>query len=524
MTATPAGVGPAASPSRLWGGAARRWILGLILLTVVTRLPALAHPKMIDDERVYSVVAIEMLEGGKPYVSAVERKPPLLFWTYAGILAVVGRYNTLGFHAAAVLWILLTMAGLYAAGRVLFDRRTGFFAALLYSVYQPWLFGGNLALNGEVLMNLPLAWAVFLTLKPTRSRLRLELLPAGVLCCAGFLLKQPAAIAALPLALYLLSPGYRAGRGLELRHSLLHATWLTVGFFGTLGLIAAALQAQGILAEAYYWTITDHDIPLIRWDKAVVMSLAFVVFGWPLVAGTLISLREVRGREMAVWTGRRPELLALAGLLLASLVGTAAGGRFYHHYYIQLVPPLALLAAPVWAQVSLGAVARRSRLFSWKLNRAWLAASILLALVSHTKDLAAQRQLSDVGRFLRAHSSPDDRIFVWGQAAGVYLEAQRRPTTRYIHTFPLTGYVFGWPLRAAMPDTRDRILPGAWQTFEREIAERAPRFIVDAEVVRRPHPRYPMDDYPVLKELLQRDYRLIERAAAGWIYERIRGG
>ena len=49
--------------------------LGLVLLTVVTRLPALLHPWSIDDEAVYSIVANEIVDGGRPYVDAVERKP-----------------------------------------------------------------------------------------------------------------------------------------------------------------------------------------------------------------------------------------------------------------------------------------------------------------------------------------------------------------------------------------------------------------------------------------------------------------
>ena len=39
------------------------------------------------------------------------------------------------------------------------------------------------------------------------------------------------------------------------------------------------------------------------------------------------------------------------------------------------------------------------------------------------------------------HSAFDDRIFVWGQSEGIYLDAHRRPACRYITTFPLTGYV-----------------------------------------------------------------------------------
>jgi len=110
--------------------------LALVLLTVVTRLPSLLHPWSIDDEAVYSVVANEIVDGGRPYVDAVERKPPLLFWLYAGIFEATGKFNPGGLHAVALGWTLATMAGLYVIGRQLFDRGTGLVAALLYSVYD----------------------------------------------------------------------------------------------------------------------------------------------------------------------------------------------------------------------------------------------------------------------------------------------------------------------------------------------------------------------------------------------------
>src|SRR5712691_2493994 len=112
--------------------------LALVILTVATRLPSLLHPQPIDDEAVYSVVANEIVDGGRLYADAVERKPPLLFWTYAAIFKAAGKFNWKALHAAAFVWTLATMAGLYVSCRMLFDFETGLIAALFYSVFQPW--------------------------------------------------------------------------------------------------------------------------------------------------------------------------------------------------------------------------------------------------------------------------------------------------------------------------------------------------------------------------------------------------
>ena len=100
-------------------------VLGLVLLTAVTRLPALVHPQAIDDEETYSVVANVIADGGRPYVDAIERKPPLLFWTYAVIVEAAGKYNWNALHAVALAWTLATMAGLYVIGRGLFSPTAG---------------------------------------------------------------------------------------------------------------------------------------------------------------------------------------------------------------------------------------------------------------------------------------------------------------------------------------------------------------------------------------------------------------
>src|SRR6266550_942996 len=184
------------------------WV-GLVLLTIATRAPLLRLQLPIDDEVVYGVVGQAIVDGGVPYLSAVERKPPLLFYVYAGVLRTFGRDNWRALHAVEVGWILLTMAGLYVVGRQLFDRDTGFIAALLYSIFQAWAYWNNLAFNGEVLMNLPIVWAYSLVLSIRRAHRLGDVGVAGGLIAIGFLLKQPAAIAIIPLALYVLMSSYR---------------------------------------------------------------------------------------------------------------------------------------------------------------------------------------------------------------------------------------------------------------------------------------------------------------------------
>src|SRR5262252_7890301 len=173
-----------------------KWGILLVLLTVCLRLPAIVHPKAIDDEAGYATVAHELLHGGTLYVSALDRRPPLLFWIYTAIFFVVGPYNWVPFHLIAVAWMLLSMWGLYALGRELFSQEVGLMVVLLYSIYTASVYYKLLEFNGEVMMDLPIVWALYMAFKQHTSRHRPELVVSGVLLCCAFLIKQPAAIAA----------------------------------------------------------------------------------------------------------------------------------------------------------------------------------------------------------------------------------------------------------------------------------------------------------------------------------------
>jgi 4-amino-4-deoxy-L-arabinose transferase-like glycosyltransferase len=459
----------------------------------------------------YSVVANEIVEGGRPYADAVERKPPLLFWTYTAVFKIAGKFNWKALHMVALVWTLCAMAGLYVIGSKLFDSKTGLIAALFYSIFQPWWTWKTLAFDGEMLMNLPIIWAWAIAFRSSSSRLRPELFVAGAFLGAAFLLKQPAAIAAVPLGIYLLLPSYRASRSLTRTNSIIQAVMLTAGFFAALGLAAIVLWKQGILHDAFYWTIADHDVPHVFWRKGIVNTLIFLATCLPLLIGTIMACRY----KGEIWTGKMAERTALLGLLAASAIGTAAGARFYPHYYVQLIPPLVLLAAPYYAQLWSRRIQPQNWLLRPKVTYAWLALTVIAFSIKHWTGLGPQRVRCDAGRYLFTHSAPDDRIFVWGQTPEIYLDAHRRPACRYITTFPLTGYVFGGPIPGF--DTRNRILPGAWTHLEQDFARHPPTYIVDVEPDAK-SAQYPVKDFPILAKLLAERYYPVAHMAGGVIY------
>jgi 4-amino-4-deoxy-L-arabinose transferase-like glycosyltransferase len=478
----------------------------LVALTVITRLPALLHPGPIDDEFVYAVIGAEIAAGQLPYVDVVERKPPVLMWSYGAIARAAGAYNWPALHTIALAWTLLTMWGLYVLGRRLFGPPTGILAALLYSVYLPWGVAANLAFNGEMLMNLPLGWAWALVLG-RRATSATRWFVAGILLATASLLKQPAAVAVSPLFAYLLirRPESAAHRGRD-------GLALGAGIVASLGVVVAILWRGGALWDAYYWSIADHAAPIFFWRKAVLHTVAFAGACLPIVVGAGIAL----GRG-DLWQGRAAERLALAGWLGTSFIGASAGGPFYPHYYIQLVLPLALLSAA--AAADLWHKAPDSRLARKRLRTAALCVvlTIVAFSISHWRGLAERRAGTEAGRYLREHAAPNARLFVWGQEGRIYADSQLRPATRYLATFPLTGYVFGGPIAGL--DTSQWIRPGAWSTFAREFDGRRPEYVVDTQT--RADALYPVGDFPAIADRLRACYEVEAHVKEGIIYRRL---
>lgn len=482
------------------------------MLTIATRLPALLQTRAIDDEAIYSVVANEILDGGRPYRDAIERKPPLLFYTYAAVYRLAGRYNWDALHVFGLLWTLATMAGLFVIARSLFNAHTGLIAALLYSLFQPATSFKNLALNGELLMNLPIVCAWAIAFARSASRARPELFAAGVLSCVAFLLKQPAAIAAVPLGSYLLMPSYRRARRLTSRDSILQFAIFAAGFCVTLAATVLFLQREGILRDAIYWTIEDHAAPHFFVDRFVRNTATFAMASFALLAGAACAHNA--------WRANRAEWIALVLLTIVSAIGAAAGGRFYSHYYIQILPSLTLLAAPFYSRIWLGIPLRRVRV--WRaVSGIWLGLTLLVFPLGIAHQFASVHPPTETGLYLAKHHGPDDRLFVWGQDPEIYLEARIRPASRYITSFALTGYIFGGPIPGI--DTRRYIRPGAWQNLQRDFTRHPPTYIVDMQRDPEGEPvrDYPISTFPILQQIIDRDYTVAEWTAEAVIYRRV---
>ena len=258
--------------------------------------------------------------------------------------------------------------------------------------------------------------------------------------------------------------------------------------------IVVVVAVQFGLRDFLLWTVTGNGGYLaLRGSllgtaaRAIGMTGAFLVFNGIVVWCCVVAHR--RGAvTVDLW-------LWLAGAAVAVL----AGFRFFGHYYLQLLPPLVLMAAA-------GLPSSRR---AWR----WAAAGVLVPVVAMWTFAffpPANRGIpayAAVASRIEALTTPDQRIFVWGQYPELYWAANREPATRFIHTGFLTGNSGGRDPSIGEPTDG---LPGAWDLLATDMASHPPTLIVDTSAAAiRGSQHYTLDRTP-LWDAVQRDYELVD--------------
>ena len=305
----------------------------LLALTALLwlRLPSNIVPILNVDEADFAVESAVLLDGGRPYVDFVEKKPPLVYLLYAGAMRIVGRYNLPAFRLLLIVYVLASALLLAAIARRLYGEKVALLAAPLYAVTVSVGLPMDVhAANAETLFLLPLLAGTYLWLRGSERAF-----VAGVFLGLATLIKQQAGIQLLVLI---------AASCLEAER-LRRIGLMCAGFALPCLLSLTGLAVVGSLGEFLYWTIGINGYYIANGNTAA--------SGARLLAG---ALRLMWGFAPGVWFAgtarlvyellrrheRRP-VVAFWGF--GSIVPICLGGRFFPHYFLQRFPPLVLLAS-----------------------------------------------------------------------------------------------------------------------------------------------------------------------------------
>ena len=485
-------------------------LLAVAAAALLVRVPAIAEPLGIDQSLWASAVR-GMARGQLLYHDVWEQRPPGIYFTY------LAGFSVLGWTPATVAWLDLlasavTTLALFAVGRSLASPATGAAAAAIYAAFTvpSWLYGqhgGFLERSVcETFIAACAASAAWCAVRWRRAPSPWWAAALGLLSGLCVIYKPNAGIYFPALLAWLACYGISRNGAGSGPSGVERFAWTH------LAIAVAAAALVPLLTLAWLWRldlIGDARVAVLEFNRFYVgqgfsvpdYAVAFSKAVWLRIKTEPLWLAGAAGSIAAVVELARTRRLApLAGL--AVMWGAAAviaivvnGARLFNSYFIQAMPPLALAGA--WFLANPGAAAHGR----WRRAAVWCTVALMLVLAvkrdyagrvfaSASSDLSvltgrtdattylerfggyandrgySARANEELAEFVRASTSPDDTIFLFGiNGAGIYFAADRLTAHRFLRV--------NFFVPAAFPDPSFRL-----EAVVRDLQERRPRYLI----------------------------------------------
>ncbi len=433
----------------------RNFCLALLVLTVI--FTALVRIRLLDaplerDEGEYAYAGQLILKGFFPYEapSLYKYKMPGVYFIYASILAVFGQ-------SPAAIHFGLLLANMSAAALLFFiiNRLLGIAEAALAAVFYLVLSIGmsvqGVFTHGEHFVNVAALGAVLLLMLAIEKYRWWKIMLSGFLFGTAFVVRQHGAAFVLFGGAYFLYSQLRL-RPLDVKKVALRVVVFAAG--GVLPVIVTFLSLfkAGVLDDFWFWNFVYAGkylqlMPLSLGMEMLVFKMSMVIKYTVLiwVFSALGILGIFVSKEMK---GKRFFLLSFA---LFSFLAICPGFYFRPHYFIMLLPAIAILASVAVEVVR------------WLLNRISVKFAIVVAVLMVTTGLLqtvycqqdylfklSPNQVCkkvyginpfveslEIADYIKKNSLPSDMVVILGSEPQILFYAERLSPTGYLDVYEL---------------------------------------------------------------------------------------
>jgi 4-amino-4-deoxy-L-arabinose transferase-like glycosyltransferase len=414
------------------------------LLVIALRAPLFDLP-LERDEGGYAYIAWRLAHGEVPYRDWFDQKPPGIFAVYRAALALPGDPRVAIRAAAALSAALSSIALLFLAQPLLGRTAAALAAVLLGLLSADPMMQGPIA-NTEIFMLPGVVAAAALFLRVVAA----DRTPIAVCTALGISLGIACAfkqVAAVNVPFFLLAFALCARGPRRWSRLAAFTGWMALGGLLVWGPILIWLQLRGGLAAALDAALLHN----LSYASALSLSqrLANLAYygarfapsqaaAWILASAGLVLLARRRDRFPA---------FTLGGWALANAAGVSASGHYFPHYFQQLLPAVACLAAATVAaeRGAPGPSRRRVALVSALALAPLVLAALRFSAMSAGDAMQtiypdnAFQSMPALAREIAAVSEPQDTVFLFGTEPELLFDARRVSATRYIYLFPLFG-------------------------------------------------------------------------------------
>ena len=433
-------VAPAEVPASPWP--TRLGLAAIVVASALVRLRIAALP-LERDEGEYAYFGQLILRGEWPYVAAHNMKLPGVYYAYAAILSLFGETDV-AIRVALLLVNAATIVLVAALARRFAGELASLTAAAVYAVLSLGTVVLGFTANTEHFVLLPAIAGLLLLQDGAASSARL--LAAGLLLGIGVVMKQPGAFFVACGAAWIAVSGTSPARVVRA------LAIFGVGAVLPYAAVCLAMLAGGAFEPFWFWTVVYLREYGTMIDAASGLPELYGQLGRMLAASPLTWLLAAAGvAALATTRFDRRARLQIAALVVTSAAAVVPGLRFTDHYFVLVLPALAILAA-------LGADALLPRIRATSPQAARITAVALPALifvlgVAHDRATLLVRSPAENARAvygvnplaeaveiadeIARRAGPDDRIAVIGSEPQIYFYARRRAATSFIYMYPL---------------------------------------------------------------------------------------
>lgn len=410
-------------------------IFGVQLLL---RLPFLAEP-MEGDEGAYAYMAQGLLQGEVLYRDTFDHKPPGIYFIYAAIFKLCGE-SLPALRYFTAFYSLVTTLAIFILAAMLLGSSGGLIAAFFYAVFSNGPFLEGTSSNSEVFMILPMILAFLFYLAAGKRRSLLLFFLAGFLAGLATMIKQVALFNFVVLfGFAVLDP--------DSENRFKNISSLIFGFLFPFFGFSLYFLAQGAFKEFFYSSFLINFLYIrpfvgvvnIEWGALNLYRIVYL-----FLEESILFILGACSTIYILLRNREKKTLLLVFWAFSSFVGVLIGRYLFGHYFVQLLPPLAILSA--YAVIKWG----RSHL-PLKINALLVSFFILLGLViiltfykfyvvyspdeiSYARYRIDNLSLArEAAQIVESRTSPSDNIMVWGTDPQVYFYSKRRYPGRYIY-------------------------------------------------------------------------------------------
>jgi len=422
-------------------------ILGMVLFVRIRLLQA----PMERDEGEYAYMGQLLLKGLSPYASAYTMKLPGVSFMYALSILCFGQTIT-GIHMGLLVVNGICVFLVFVLARRVLDVNAAVISCATYAVLSLSQSVDGVyahATHFVVLFSL----AGFLLLLRYVSKNSLFVLFVGGICFGlAFIMKQHAVLLIGSAFLYLVRNEWKKADGGLTR--LIMACFL----FSTAVMIPYALVAlyvfkAGAFGEFWFWTVT--------YAREYVSELTFEQG----IHYFVITIKRIVTPQMPFWLLAGAGMAALfskqsgktnrffiVSLFFFSLLSTCPGFYFREHYFVMLLPAVALMAGAAARSAEHALTSLQSGYVQQSLSSLLLVIAVAYGIyqekgyyfvlepqqVTRTNyGLNPFPEMVQVARYIRERTDAGDRIAVLGSEPELFFYADRRSATRHIYMYGL---------------------------------------------------------------------------------------